>query len=91
MVPVLQLRRYRILPDRAHPKPESDNREHSADFDAVMLGGLGEIVGPGYLKYTTIRARYQLSGDRVTVVDIRVDGVNRPGTVALPKTSRCSV
>ena len=59
--------------------------------DAVMLGGLGEIVGPGYLKYTTMRARYQLSGDRVTVVDIRVDGVNRPGTVALPKTSRCSV
>ena len=58
--------------------------------DAVMLGGLGRIVGPGYLKYRTIRARYRLVGDRITVVDLRVDGIDRPGQVALPRISRCN-
>lgn len=57
--------------------------------DAVMLGGLGQIVGPGYLKYRTIRARYRLNGNRITVADIRVDGTDRPGQVALPRTGRC--
>lgn len=57
--------------------------------DAVMLGGLGQIVGPGYLKYKTIRARYRLNGNRITVADIRVDGTGRPGHVALPRTGRC--
>ena len=57
--------------------------------DAVMLGGLGQIVGPGYLKYKTIRARYQLVGTRITISDIRVDGTERSGQVALPRTSRC--
>ena len=60
------------------------------DVDAVMLGGLGRIVGPGYLNYRTIRARYRLVGDRITVVDIRVDGIGRPGQVALPGISRCN-
>jgi hypothetical protein len=58
--------------------------------DTVVLGGLGQIVGPGYLKYKTIRARYQLTGDWITVVDVRVDGAERPGRVALPRTSRCN-
>lgn len=57
--------------------------------DAVMLGGLGQIVGPGYLKYNTIRARYRLSGNRITVADVRVDGKNVAGGVALPRTRRC--
>ena len=60
------------------------------DVDAVMLGGLGRIVGPGYLNYRTIRARYRLVGDRITVVEIRVDGIGRPGQVALPGTGRCN-
>lgn len=59
-------------------------------IDAVMLGGLGQIVGPGYLKYKTIRARYQLSGDRITVVDVRVDGAERAGRIALPRSGRCT-
>lgn len=58
--------------------------------DAVMLGGLGQIVGPGYLKYKTIRARYRLNGNRITVADIRVDGTDRRGVVALPRTGRCN-
>lgn len=58
--------------------------------DAVMLGGLGRIVGPGYLKYRTIRARYRLVGDRITVVDLRVDAIGRPGQVALPRARRCN-
>jgi hypothetical protein len=52
--------------------------------DAVVLGGLGQIIGPGYLKYKTIRARYQLTRDRITVVDVRVDGAERPGHGAVP-------
>ena len=52
--------------------------------DAVVLGGLGQIIRPGYLKYKTIRARYQLTRDRITVVDVRVDGAERPGHGAVP-------
>lgn len=58
--------------------------------DAVVLGGLGRIVGPGYLTYKTIRARYQLNANRITVVDVRVDGAERSGQVALPRTQRCN-
>lgn len=59
-------------------------------IDAVMLGGLGRIIGPGYINYRTIRARYRLVGGQITVVDIRVDGIDRPGQVALPGTGRCN-
>lgn len=57
--------------------------------DATMLGGLGEIVGAGYLRHKTIRARYQLSGDRIAVVDVRADGERRPGGIVLPRSRRC--
>ena len=57
--------------------------------DATMLGGLGEIVGAGYLRHRTIRARYRLSGDRISVVDVRADGEKRPGGIVLPRTRRC--
>ena len=52
--------------------------------DAVVLGGLGQIIGPGYLKYKTIRARYRLTRDRITVVDVRVDGAERSGHGPVP-------
>ena len=57
--------------------------------DATMLGALGEIVGAGYLHRKTIRARYQLSGDRIAVVDVRADGEPRPGGIVLPRSRRC--
>lgn len=57
--------------------------------DATLLGGIGQIVGPGYLKYKTIRARYRLTGNRVTVSDISADGDARPGGIVLPRSRRC--
>lgn len=57
--------------------------------DATLLGGLGQAVGPGYLKFKTIRARYRLSGNRIAIVDIRADGAKRRGGVVLPRTRRC--
>jgi len=35
------------------------------------------------------RARYALSGDRVSVVDIRADGKHLPGGIVLPRSRRC--
>jgi hypothetical protein len=58
--------------------------------DATLLGGIGQIVGTGYLRHKTIRARYQLSGDRVSIVDIRTDGKALPGGIVLPRSRRCS-
>lgn len=58
--------------------------------DATLLGGLGEIIGPGYLKYKTIRARYRISGNRISIVDIRADGATRRGGVVLPRSHRCN-
>ncbi len=57
--------------------------------DAALLGGIGRAVGTGYLRHTTIRARYRLSGDQVAVTDIRADGADRPGGVVLPRTRHC--
>lgn len=58
--------------------------------DATLLGGIGQIVGPGYLKYKTIRARYRLSGNRIAIVDIQADQEKRPGGITLPRSRRCS-
>lgn len=58
--------------------------------DATLLGGLGRIVGPGYLKHRTIRARYRLSGDRIAIVDTRADGKTRDGGIVLPRIRRCN-
>lgn len=57
--------------------------------DAALLGGLGQIVGPGYLKYKTIRAHYRLMDDTVSVGGISVDGETRPGGIVLPRSRRC--
>lgn len=59
------------------------------NVDATLLGGIGQIVGAGYLRHKTIRARYALAGDRVSVVDIRADGKALPGGIVLPRSRRC--
>ncbi|MGB0630768.1 MAG: hypothetical protein ACPGRZ_08735 [Alphaproteobacteria bacterium] len=59
------------------------------NVDATLLGGIGQIVGAGYLRHKTIRARYKLSGDRVSVVDIRADGKALAGGIVLPRSRRC--
>ena len=59
------------------------------NVDATLLGGIGQIVGAGYLCHKTIRARYRLSGERVSVVEIRADGKALPGGIVLPQSLRC--
>ena len=59
------------------------------DVDAALLGGLGQIVGPGYMRHRTIHARYRLAGNRVTVGEIRADSEDRPGGIVLPRTQNC--
>ena len=59
------------------------------NVDATLLGWIGQIVGAGYLRHKTIRARYALSGDRVSVIDIRADGKALSGGIVLPRSRRC--
>lgn len=57
--------------------------------DATLLGGIRQIVGKSYTGHRTIRARYLLSGNRISVVDVSADGTRRPGHVVLPTSRRC--
>lgn len=57
--------------------------------DAAVLGGLRQIVGASYTGFRTIHARYDLAGDRISVVDVRADGGRRAGMVAVPPARRC--
>ncbi|MBT6428423.1 MAG: hypothetical protein HOK30_12230 [Rhodospirillaceae bacterium] len=47
--------------------------------DARLLGGLDQLLAGGYGKAASIRARHQLSGGRIIVRDIQVDGRAVPG------------
>jgi len=51
--------------------------------DAMLLGGLGEVVGSGYADAATIHAAYRVSGGEVVVGDIRIDGRTIPGHIRL--------
>ena len=66
-------------PVRVFPRP----------VDAAVLGGLRQIVGDAYAGFRTIRGRYDLTGNRITVVDVHADGARRAGSVALPPARRC--
>ncbi len=61
--------------------------------DAVLLGGLGQIVGAGYEARKTIRATYGLRGGRVIVDGVSVDGRRMPGRIDLSSAMRsgCSI
>ena len=51
--------------------------------DALLLGGLNRIVGPGYADRRTIRARYRLDGARLLVERVEADGHALPGRIDL--------
>ena len=59
--------------------------------DALLLGGLGALIGPGYGKLSRIQARYRLSGDQVLVERIIGDGRAVDGRIDLSPASagRC--
>ncbi|MCH8997092.1 MAG: hypothetical protein IID48_02340 [Proteobacteria bacterium] len=56
--------------------------------DALLLGGLNRIVGPGYAERRTIRARYRLDGARLLVERVEADGHALPGRIDLSAAAR---
>lgn len=52
-------------------------------LDARLLGGLRRIVGNRYQSSGTLRARYRLSGNRVFLSDVNVDGERREGDIEI--------
>lgn len=56
-------------------------------LDARLLGGLGRIANGDPTAGKTIHARYRLSGGRLLVEDVTVDGQARPGRVVLGPTA----
>ncbi len=56
--------------------------------DAVLLGGLSRLIGDGYRTAAGVSARYQLTGEQVRIVDVRVDGVLVGGVIEAPPVSR---
>lgn len=59
--------------------------------DAILLGGLRRIVGPGYARVRVIVARYRLSGRDLVLEDIRIDGRRHDGRLVVAPTHRCSI
>ena len=51
--------------------------------DAILLGGLHELIGRDYARAKTIRATYQLNGGNVIVDAVIVDGRRVPGRIDL--------
>lgn len=51
--------------------------------DALLLGGLRQLVGPQEAGRQTIRARYRLTGGRVFVEDVRANGARLSGRIDL--------
>lgn len=58
-------------------------------LDALLLGGMGRLIGPAYQGSKSIRATYVMKGRRMLVENIMVDGRRVSGTVDF--TSRCGV
>ena len=58
--------------------------------DAMLLGGLGQVIGSGYADTATIRAAYRVSGGDVVIGDIRVDGRTIPGDIRLVRRTCAS-
>ncbi len=51
--------------------------------DALLLGGLHRLIGPGYRQSQSIRARYTQADRHVFIDDITVDGTAVAGRIAL--------
>lgn len=58
--------------------------------DAVLLGGLEQLVGRNYGTAKRIQARYRLSSAGLKLLDVHVDGKSISGSVALPFSTRRS-
>jgi hypothetical protein len=56
--------------------------------DAVLLGGLNQVLGSGYATARSITAAYRLNQGKLTLSDIRADGRGAAGIIALPSPRR---
>ena len=75
---------------RRHPASAGADliRVFPRPVDALLFGGLRELIGPDYVKTVTLRARYAASGRAIFVEHIVVDGVPIEGRVALAGASK---
>jgi hypothetical protein len=51
--------------------------------DAFLLGGLSQLIGPGYRMVQTIQAQYRLRGQSVRIAQIKADGRRVGGQIDL--------
>ena len=58
--------------------------------DALLMGGLHELLAGSYRSTKSITARYARSGQSVTIVGISADGLNIPGRIDLSAAARRS-
>ena len=59
--------------------------------DAVLLGGLQQILGDGYRRARNIHGTYRQIGDKLFVEDIVADGVPVAGRIAFASRRRCNI
>jgi hypothetical protein len=59
-------------------------------MDAILLGGLRQLIGSGYGKLGSIRATYRIDGGQVLVEAIKVDGEFIHGHVDLSGAANAS-
>ncbi len=84
-----EARELRRIRDRhSLPRQSAAVRIFPRNVDALLLGGLQQIVGADYAKRKTIRARYVLLRNQVFVEGVRADGRPIAGRIDLTPASR---
>tara|TARA_Y100001936_G_scaffold246262_1_gene289882 strand:+ start:43126 stop:44124 length:999 start_codon:yes stop_codon:yes gene_type:complete len=75
---------FRNIARRHNLEDWSPVRVFPRSVDAILLGGLEQLVGGRYSGAKRIQARYNLSSRGLSLQDIRVDGSTMAGSVGLP-------
>ena len=59
-------------------------------FDGALLGGLAQLIGKGAADLRSLSARYRMRGERLWMIDVRVNGRSVPGRVDLSPVAACA-
>ena len=59
-------------------------------FDGALLGGLAHLIGKRAADLQSLSARYRMQGERLWMVDVRVNGKSVPGGVDLSPVAACA-
>ena len=59
-------------------------------FDGALLGGLAYLIGKRAADLQSLSARYRMRGERLWMVDVRVNGQPVPGRVDLSPVAVCA-